>query len=133
MESLFPASQSVRNWPKDWPAAAVVHGSADVDRACAAGLPVVLLSAPGAALFAGVGFWRALVDRARARHGELIVADILDCADAPGLALAALRMGQKTVVLEPSCPGFAAVAAIAAAQDALILTHDPRDRSEPVR
>lgn len=108
-----------------------VQGATDVDRACAPGEPIVLLSAPGAALFAGVGFWRALVEQAFARYGPLIAADVLDCADAPGLALAALRLGQKALVLDPACPGFATVAAIAAGMNATLLI--TRDRSEPVR
>ena len=105
--------------------AIVVHGADDVDRACAPGLPVTLLSAPGAALYAGCGWWRALVDQARARHPGLIAADILDCADAPGLALAALRIGQAALVLDPACPGFPAVAAIAAARGVALFPARP--------
>lgn len=98
---------------KDAPAV-VVHGAADVARACAPGLPLTLLSAPGAAIFAGPGWWLALARLARARHGALITTDILDCADAPGLALAALRLGQRSLILDPATPAFAAVAATAA-------------------
>ena len=92
----------------------VVHGAADVARACAPGLPLTLLSAPGAAIFAGPGWWLALARLARARHDALITTDILDCADAPGLALAALRLGQRSLILDPATPAFAAVAATAA-------------------
>ncbi|MGD0431578.1 MAG: hypothetical protein ABSA58_10855 [Acetobacteraceae bacterium] len=42
---------------------------------------VTLLSAPGAALHAGCGWWRALVAEARAAHPEVPCTDILDCAD----------------------------------------------------
>lgn len=105
--------------------AVVVRGAGDVDRACAPGLPVTLLSAPGAALYAGCGWWRALAEQAPARHPGLIAADILDCADAPGLALAALRIGQKALVLDPDCRGFAAVAAIAEARGVALLRARP--------
>ena len=55
--------------------------------------PLTLLSAPGAGAYAGVGWWRALVRQAAAD------ADILDCGDAPGRALEALRAGQRLIVL----------------------------------
>jgi len=93
------------------PPAVVVHGAADVARACAAGLPLTLLSAPGAAVFAGPGWWIALARQACAAYPGLIAADLLDCADAPGLALAALRLGQRRLILDPTCPAFATVAA----------------------
>ena len=62
--------------------------------ALAPGLPVTLLSAEGAALYMGVGWWQALVGAARASYPATPCADILDCADSPGRAMAALRMGQ---------------------------------------
>ena len=76
----------------------VVHGLADARAVLAAGRPVTLLSASGAALFAGCGWWRALVGRARAEFPAVAVDDILDCADAPGLALGAFRIGQRCIV-----------------------------------
>jgi hypothetical protein len=39
---------------------------------------------------------------------------VLDCADSPGHALAALRAGMRLLVLDPACPAFAAVAGAAA-------------------
>src|SRR5689334_18677107 len=44
--------------------AVVIHGLADARTVLAAGSPVTFLSAPGAALFAGCGWWRALIERA---------------------------------------------------------------------
>ena len=46
--------------------AVVVHGLADAEAALAVGRPVTLLSAPGAALYAGCLWWREMVARARA-------------------------------------------------------------------
>lgn len=117
---------------KDAPAV-VVHGMADVTRACAPGLPLTLLSAQGAAIFAGPGWWLALMRLARARHATLITTDILDCADAPGLALAALRLGQRSLILDPATPAFAAVAATAASLGAHLRTIPPPalDLAEP--
>ena len=103
----------------------IVHGSGDVRLALAAGLPVTLLSAPGAALFAGCGWWRALVRLARAEFPAVPVSDILDCADGSGQALAALRIGQHALVLAPVAPGWDEVAAIAAQHGAVVLPAAP--------
>ena len=84
------------------PPAVVVHGLAHARAALASGCPVLLLSAPGAACFAGAGWWRALV----AATGAPL--DALDCADQAGRALEAFAAGCRIVVLHP-CPGFAAV------------------------
>ncbi len=93
--------------------AVVVHGLDDATTALGIGLPVTLLSAPGAGIFAGAGWWRALVTRARAAHPGTPCVDVLDCGDAPGRAMAAIRAGQAALVLDPACPAFARVAALA--------------------
>jgi len=95
------------------PPAIVVHSLADAVAALAPGLPVTVLSAPGAGIFAGAGWWRALVAAARATHPATVCVDVLDCADAPGMAMAAIRAGQALLVLDPACPAFARVAALA--------------------
>lgn len=105
--------------------AVVVHGLDDAREALRLALPVTLLSAPGAALYAGCGWWRAMTGCARAEFPATPVADILDCADASGQALAALRIGQHMLVLCAEAPGWAAVAAIAAAQGGTVLTVRP--------
>ena len=109
-----------------FPPAVVVHGLDQARAALRPGLPVTLLSARGAALYAGCGWWRALMAAALATH------DILDCADAPGHAMAALRIGQQTLILD-DCPGFTAVAAAAATIGALVLADRPAalDLAEP--
>jgi hypothetical protein len=105
--------------------AVVVHGLADASAVLAIGLPVTLLSAPGTALFGGAGWWRALVTRARNEHPAIPVDDILDCADASGLALGAFRIGQRKIVLAAEAPGWQAVAAIAASLGGEVLTSRP--------
>ncbi len=52
-----------------FPPAVIVHGLDDARAALAPGRPVTLLSAPGAALYAGCGWWRALVRLAQAERG----------------------------------------------------------------
>ncbi len=105
--------------------AVVVHGLADARIALGVGMPVMLLSAPGAALYAGCGWWRALIAHARAEFADAIMTDALDCADASGLALAALRIGQHVVVLAADAPGWTAVAAIAGAWGGRVLAERP--------
>jgi hypothetical protein len=86
--------------------AVVVHSAADVRSALAPGLPVTLVSASGAALYAGAAWWIALMAAARAEHPGRVFADILDCGDAPGRAAEALRLGQRRLVLHPVPPAL---------------------------
>jgi hypothetical protein len=83
--------------------AVMVHGLAMAREALAAavscGCPVTLLSAEGAAGYAGVAWWMALVKAARIAAPTARSRDILDCGAAPGRALEALRAGQKTLIL----------------------------------
>lgn len=109
--------------------AVVVHGPADVAAVLAAAGPrgVVLLSTPGAAGSLGAAWFLAMVERgamvesgARAGGASAVPSRdacwfaVLDCGDAPGHALAALRAGARRLILDPGCPAFAAVAAAAA-------------------
>ncbi|MEJ1979271.1 MAG: hypothetical protein WDN49_27375 [Acetobacteraceae bacterium] len=102
------------------PPAVVVHGLDDARRALAPGLAVTLLSGPGAGIYAGCGWWRALVT-ASGTAGP----DMLDCADAPGRAMEALRAGCRLLVLDPAVPAFALVSARAAAAGAHLLAQRP--------
>ena len=111
--------------PAAAPPAVIVHGPADLRIALAPGRPVTLLSAPGAALYAGCAWWRALVAEAVATHPGLVARDLLDCGDAPGRALEALRIGQKALILAAEAPGFAEVAATAMGCGAVLQTGRP--------
>ena len=79
------------------PPAIVIHGLAHAEAAVAAaaelGVAVTLISAKGAAGYAGPSWFRAVVEQARAGHPEVDVTAVLDCGDMPGYALAALRDG----------------------------------------
>jgi hypothetical protein len=107
--------------------AVTVHGRAGAEAALAAAGPrgVLLVSAPGAAGFAGPAWFLALVDAAAARVPSARFAAALDCADAPGTALAAIRAGARLVVLDGDCPAFAAVAGAAAEAGAVVLPERP--------
>ena len=107
------------------PPAVIVHGLPDARAALRPGRPVTLLSARGAALYAGCLWWRDLVGAARAAHPATAAHDVLDCADAPGVAMAALRAGQRLLVLDAACPGYAAVRGAAATLGARVLPQAP--------
>jgi hypothetical protein len=105
------------------PPAVIVHGLDDARAVLAVGRPVTFLSAPGAALYAGVGWWRALV--AAACQGQVPAPDILDCGAAAGRVLDALRAGQGLLVLHAEPAVFADLAQRAAAQGAMLLAGAP--------
>lgn len=91
-----------------------VHTLDDARRVLAAAdAPVILDSPAGAAGWQGVGWWLALVAALRAEFPAVPFEAVLDCGDAPGLALAALRAGARAVRLEADATVLAKVAAIA--------------------
>ena len=98
----------------------VVHGLPHLRRAVAPGLPVTLLSGRGAATYAGCGWWRALMELGAGTN-----ADILDCDDAPGRAMEALRVGCRLLILDPAVPAWPLVASRAAAAGATLLAARP--------
>ncbi len=83
------------------PPAIVIHSLADAEAALVAasalGVSVTLISAPGAAGYAGPAWFRAVVEKARGGHPDVAATAILDCGDMPGHALAALRAGVRIV------------------------------------
>jgi hypothetical protein len=106
--------------------AVIIHGIADARSALAPGLPVTLVSAPGAALYAGAGWWVALMAAARSEHPGRHFRDILDCGDAPGRAAEALRAGQRCLVLVPVPPaGYERVRLMAVDLGAVLLPAMP--------
>ena len=108
------------------PPAVMVHCLAQVRIAMAAGSPVTLLSGPGAALYAGAGWWRALMAAAAASaHDHAPPPDILDCGAAPGRALEAARAGQRLLVLRTTAALFTEAAGIAQDYGATVLPEAP--------
>lgn len=109
------------------PPAVVVHGLGQAEAALAAAPAqgALLLSAPGAGGFAGAAWFLAMVRAAAARHPGVPHQAALDCADAAGTALAALRDGARIIVLDGACPAFPAVAAAAAEAGATLLPARP--------
>ncbi len=75
----------------------IFHGIDHARAACAAAreldVAVHLVSAPGAASHAGPAWFREVIAAIRAEYPDAAVNATLDCGDAPGHALAALRAG----------------------------------------
>lgn len=89
------------------------HAVAALAAARKAGRAIILQSPRGCVRIQGAAWFRKLVEAARAQVPEAEALAVLDCADAPGLALAALRDGAEAVRLDPDVPARAAVADIA--------------------
>ncbi|WP_175426390.1 hypothetical protein [Azospirillum brasilense] len=102
-----------------------IHSLTDAAAACAAAadldVPLLLVSAPGAAAFAGAGWFGAVIARAAARHPSVAMTAVLDCADRPGDALAALTSGIDTVLFTGRADVAERLADIAAQHGARLL------------
>jgi hypothetical protein len=69
---------------------------------------MTLLSPPGFVLYAGAPWWRALLEQE-----SFTGCSLLDCGDAAGRALEALRLGLRGVILAAEAVIFDQIAAIA--------------------
>lgn len=82
--------------------AIVIHSLAQARAAARAavelGVAVELWSAPGAAAYAGPGWFKAVLEATRAAEPDARISAVLDCADLPGLVLGTFRIG-----LEAAC------------------------------
>jgi hypothetical protein len=97
--------------------AIIVHDLAQAEAALAVAaelsVPITLMSPPGAAAYQGVGYFAAMVEEARRAVPTAVATAVLDCGDAPGLALAALRHGIDAVRIEAPAKIRARIADIA--------------------
>ena len=89
------------------------HARAALAAAAAAGRRVTLVSAPGAAGYAGAPWFLKVVERAAAEHPAAEWDAVLDCADHAGHALAGLRQGAAAVRFTGAKATAAKLAAIA--------------------
>ncbi len=127
------------------PRAVVIHGHGHAlaalqaaersrrDAGGAAPVGLLLLSAPAAACFLGPGWWAALTTALRPPMQAVGAIEMLDCGDAAGRAMEALRIGLRRLILSPDCPQHRAVLARAAALGATLAAHRPEalDLAEP--
>jgi len=82
---------------------------------------VCLISAPGAVASLGSMAFVEIVRAVRAAYPTKQIDAILDCADAPGLALNALRHGAEIIRLEADPAVIAKVQAIADVSNARVI------------
>ena len=73
------------------------QAAAALSAAAATGHPVTLLSAADAAASVGPAWFAAMIDDAAATYPDVRITALLDCGDAPGHALAALRLGFRSI------------------------------------
>ena len=69
------------------------HARAALAAAATCGQEVILASAPGAAVQAGPGWFKAVIEQAGEAYPKIAVTAILDCGDQPGAVMASLRLG----------------------------------------
>lgn len=91
----------------------LAHALGALQAAARAGRPIVLLSAPDAGIYAGPGWWAALVEAARAAIPDARALALLDCGDRPGAALAAIRAPVEGIVFTGSGDAARRIAGIA--------------------
>ncbi len=75
----------------------IAHARAAAAAAAALGVAVRIRSAPGAAAYGGAGWFLEMIDIVRAEYPNARIEASLDCADAPGYAMAALRRGAEMI------------------------------------
>jgi hypothetical protein len=111
------------------PRAIVVHDRDDAVAAATeardAGVAVVLLTAQGAAGYAGVDYLLGMVAQGAAAAPGAQVEAVLDCDDSAGDVLAGLRVGWKRVLFTGEAELAAKLADIAGQSGATLLTRRP--------
>lgn len=101
----------------------LAHAEAALVAADELGVALTLITAPSAAGYAGPGWFRSVVEQARAAHPDVEVKAILDCGEFPGLALAALREG--VTIIRYSGDTFDKIADIAGQCGATVIAERP--------
>ncbi|MBO6784640.1 MAG: hypothetical protein JJ899_15400 [Alphaproteobacteria bacterium] len=109
----------------------MIHGLGDAVAALGAarrhGVPLLLLSAPGAARAAGAAWWREVIAQARAAVPGADATAVLDCAGEPGMALAAIREGVEAIALDAGGDTRARIADIARQAGVALVSPDRDD------
>jgi hypothetical protein len=111
--------------------AVIIHGWAEAQAALAAARgSLTLVSAPGAAGYAGAAWFAALAAQGEAAFPHVAQRWVLDCGDAPGHVLAALRAGVRSIVFAGAADARERLANAAAACGAELLDAAPGATTE---
>ncbi|MFO0995489.1 MAG: hypothetical protein U1F33_02320 [Alphaproteobacteria bacterium] len=102
------------------------HALAALQAAGATGTEIVLLSPEGFALYGGAGLFASIIAEASRQCPTVAFRAMLDCADAPGYALSALRIGIKAVRLGGRAEARRRVGEIARKLGAEVVARRPR-------
>lgn len=128
MGERFPKGQGL-NAPEPAAPIIVVHSLTHAVGALAAaadtGRRLVVLSASDAGIYAGPGWFKALVDAARAAVPAAQAEFILDCGDDAGAVQGAIRSGIAAIVFTGRGDVADRLAAIAASRGSRLLTRRP--------
>jgi len=100
----------------------IAHARAAASAAAALDVPVRIRSAPGAAAYGGAGWFLEMIAIVRAEFPDARVEASLDCADAPGYAMAALRRGAAMIRFQGSKAASGKIAQLADAHGAVLDT-----------
>jgi acyl-CoA reductase-like NAD-dependent aldehyde dehydrogenase len=103
----------------------LAHAVGGLRAAVRAGRPITLLSAPDGGMYAGPGWFGALVDAAGEVVPDACFAALLDCGDEPGAALAAIRAGIDGVIFTGPADVARRLADIAAQHGVRLVTGRP--------
>lgn len=87
--------------------------------------PVILASAPDAGIYAGPGWFQALVEEARAAVSGVRCSALLDCGSHPDAALAAIRAPVEGVIFTGRADVARRLADIARQHGVLLYTWRP--------
>jgi hypothetical protein len=104
----------------------LIHAVAALTAAAEASLPIVLLSASDAGIYAGPGWFKAMIDAANQAVPSAKFTALLDCGDDAGAAQGALRAGIEAIVFTGRPAVAERLAAIADRQGARLLTARPQ-------
>jgi hypothetical protein len=96
------------------------HALAALQAAEERNIAVTLASASGAGAFAGPRWFLAVLAEAARAHPRATCDAVIDCADEPGTAMAALRAGAKRIAFAGGGEAAGKLAEIAAAANAAI-------------
>ena len=105
----------------------LAHAVAALEAAHRYGTPVTLVSAPGAVRTGGAGWWRELIEQARGQVPDADSRSLLDCANEPGMALAAIREGVEAVTITGNADMLRRVGDIARQSGVALHTPAPAD------
>jgi hypothetical protein len=103
----------------------LAHAVAALEAAAAADREIILLSAADAGIYAGAGWFKAVVEAARNTIPAARFSEILDCGDHAGAVQAALRAGIAAVVFTGRSDVAERLSAIAEQQGSRLLTARP--------